>query len=133
MKWLKLASSNLVHSLGFPRPIIKLQLEECGRGTVLGKLPKILGFFDISVVAEARFTNIAEILKGNREIFVLPFPRPTPIFSSRCDFMVCTKFEVASLSHCRNITGTPYIGVIKFGAQFGFANVHRKIKFADKS
>ena len=41
---LKLATSNLVCSLGLPRPIIKSHQRKSGRGPKLGELPKFWGF-----------------------------------------------------------------------------------------
>jgi len=43
--WLKLATSHLIHSLGLPRPIIKItHRRKNGRDPGLDKLPNILGF-----------------------------------------------------------------------------------------
>ena len=54
MQQLRLATSNLVRSLGLPRPIIKSHPEESGRGPGIGELPKILeSLFNISATAEA--------------------------------------------------------------------------------
>jgi len=49
----KLATSNLVYSLGLPRSIIKSYPQESGDGLVLGDLPQIVGFPYISGTAGA--------------------------------------------------------------------------------
>jgi len=41
---LKLATLNMVHRLGLPKPIIKSHPEKSGCGLKLGELPKYLGF-----------------------------------------------------------------------------------------
>jgi len=43
-QWLKLATSNLVHSLGLPRPTIKPQPEEKWAWPWAMEAPKYLGF-----------------------------------------------------------------------------------------
>jgi len=104
-----------------------------------GSSQKMLGFFDIPAVAAASFRSFSKILKGNSQILGFPSPEPRPFFS-RWDFMIClgklklcTTFEVASLSHCRNIKGEPpNFGDIKFCAQFGFVKTHRKVTLTDK-
>jgi len=55
LQWLKLATSNSMHSWGLPRPIIKSHREEKGGVTSrIGELPKIWRFpFNIYIVAEA--------------------------------------------------------------------------------
>jgi len=51
---LKIATSNLVCSLGLPRAITKLQQEKSERGHKLWELPKFLEFpFNIFATAEA--------------------------------------------------------------------------------
>jgi len=51
---LKLETSNLVRSLGLPRPIIKSHQRKSGRGHGLRERPKILGFpYNIFATAEA--------------------------------------------------------------------------------
>jgi len=53
-QWLKLAASNLINSLGLPRPIIRSQVKS-GQGFALGELPKIFRFhFNIYTMAETR-------------------------------------------------------------------------------
>jgi len=42
-RWLKLATSNLVHNLGLPRASIKPHQKKSGRSLALGKLPNICG------------------------------------------------------------------------------------------
>ena len=56
LQQLKLVTSNLVHSLGLPRPIIKITpIGNSGHVLGLGKLFKILWFhFNIYTMAEAR-------------------------------------------------------------------------------
>jgi len=55
VQWLGLATLNLAHSWGLPRPIIKPHAEEKGgHGRELGELPKIWGFpFNIYTMAKA--------------------------------------------------------------------------------
>ena len=54
MQRLKLATSNLVCSLGFLRPIINYTKRKIGSDNGLGESPKILGFpFNIFATAEA--------------------------------------------------------------------------------
>jgi len=49
---LKLAASNLIHSLGLPRPTIKLHPEEMWAWPLASEAPKYLGFlFSISATA----------------------------------------------------------------------------------
>jgi len=59
---------------------------------------------------------VAEILKGDPKILGAPLSQDHAHFSSGCDFMMGlgkpklhTKFEVASVSRCRNIKGDPKI------------------------
>jgi len=53
-QWLNLATLNLIHSLGLPRPIIKSHPEEKKGGLGLSELRKILGFpYNISATAGA--------------------------------------------------------------------------------
>ena len=63
LRWLKLAISNLVYSLGLPRPIIKSHLEKTKRGSGLWKLPKIWGSTNISASAEASDLKVSKRLK----------------------------------------------------------------------
>jgi len=54
------------------------------------------------------------IKRGSQNIWELPQPKAMPTFSYGCDFMMGlgkhqlrAKFEVTSLSRCRNIVGKP--------------------------
>jgi len=60
--------------------------------------------------------SYGNLLKGNPKIWGAPVAQGHTHFSSRCDFMMglgkpklCTIFEVASFSRCRNIKGDPKI------------------------
>jgi len=54
LQWLKLATSNLAHSLGLPRPIIKSQQEEKWAWPWARRSPYFWGFpFNISATVEA--------------------------------------------------------------------------------
>jgi len=54
LEQLQLATSNLVHSLGWPRHVIKSHREKSMGGLGLGELPKTVGFpYNVSVTAGA--------------------------------------------------------------------------------
>jgi len=73
-QWLKLATSNLVNSLGLPRPITKSHpMGKSGCGLGLGELPKIWGFLCISATAEASNVKFGLQL-GFAKAIIKPYP-----------------------------------------------------------